>query len=227
MTSRDFFRKLFSRWVWVNILAMALVVIALITGVKYGLNAYTHHGEAILVPNFRGMNIEEARKLMNSYGVNIEVSDSGRNKTLPADCILLQNPVGGSHVKSGRTVYVTINSLSSPMVAIPDIIDNSSLREAESKLRSLGFTLLSPKYVEGEKDWIYGIICRGKNLSTGEKVATDVPIALVVGSGAYEDDEQLDFVGADGGDTPGSQDDFEIVTEPEDGLPGSTVNIAE
>lgn len=113
------------------------------------------------------------------------------------------------------------------MVAIPDIIDNSSLREAEAKLRSLGFTLLSPKYVEGEKDWIYGIICRGKNLSTGEKVATDVPIALVVGSGAYEDDEQLDFVGADGGDTPGSQDDFEIVTEPEDGLPGSTVNIAE
>lgn len=216
MTSNDFFKKLLSRYIWGNLLAMALVVVALCMAVKFGLNAYTHHGESILVPDLHGMNVEKARQLMASYGVSVEVSDSGRNRALPADCILLQNPIGGSHVKSGRTVYVTVNSLSSPMVAIPDIIDNSSMREAEARLRGMGFTLLSPKFVDGEKDWVYGIVCRGRQLNNGERVATDIPIALMVGSGTYDDmDNQLDYVDEDGDIQPGEADEFEIVEGPE------------
>lgn len=215
MTSKEFLGKLTGRYLWGNLLAMALVVVALCLGVKYGLDLYTHHGESVLVPNMRGMDIDEARRLMARNGVSIEVTDSGRNRALPAGSILLQNPESGSRVKEGRTIYVTVNSLSSPMVAIPDIIDNSSLREAEAKLRGLGFTLLSPKYVVGEKDWVLGVTSRGRRLSAGERVPTDVPLALVVGSGTYdEDDTDVDVVDIDYGGGQSDVDEFEVVDEP-------------
>ena len=83
-------------------------------------------------------------------------------------------------------IYVTVNSTSSPTVVIPDIIDNSSLREAEAKLAAMGFKLLPPKRIVGEKDWVYGIISRGRRVGTGDRISTDAPLTLIVGTGGYE-----------------------------------------
>ena len=151
MKTKDFFGKLTSRYVWGNLLAMSLVVVMLCLGVKYGLEIYTHHGEGIPVPNIKGMKFSEANYLLVQKGLRIEVSDSGYNRRLPADCILAQSPGLGTNVKSGHIIYVTVNSPSSPTFAIPDIIDNSSVREATAKLTAMGFKLLAPKYVDGEK----------------------------------------------------------------------------
>ena len=38
-----------------------------------------------------------------------------------------------------------------PKVAIPDIMDNSSLRQAEAKLRALGFKITEPEYIKRRK----------------------------------------------------------------------------
>ena len=89
-------------------------------------------------------------------------------------------------VKAGHVIYVTVNSTSSPTVVIPDIIDNSSLREAEAKLAAMGFKLLPPKRIVGEKDWVYGIISRGRRVGTGDRISTDAPLTLIVGTGGYE-----------------------------------------
>lgn len=40
---------------------------------------------------------------------------------------------------------------SAPKVSVPDIMDNSSLRQAEAKLRALGFRVTEPEYISGEK----------------------------------------------------------------------------
>jgi beta-lactam-binding protein with PASTA domain len=195
---------------------MALVVILLIVGVNYGLDWYTHHGESIRVPNIEGMRIDKARETMEECGLEIVVTDSGYNKRLPADCVLTQNPGAGLTVKSGHIIYVTINSSNSPSVAIPDVVDNSSYREAEAKLISLGFKVLPPQYVTGEKDWVYGVSCNGRKVSTGERVSIEQPLTLLVGSGQYSADEELNVVGDDdammqSGD--GEVDDFEEVKE--------------
>ena len=134
---------------------------------KYGLDAYTHHGEFVEVPKIEGMVYERARALIEERGLNLMVTDSGYNKRLPANSILVQNPGSGLKVKEGHTIYVTVNSPSSPSFAIPDVIDNSSFREAEAKLTAIGFKLQPPQQVEGEKDWVYGILCRGRRVSTG------------------------------------------------------------
>lgn len=181
-------------FLWGNLLAMALVVVLLCIGVKYGLDIYTHHGEGIEVPNMMGMDFQKAYRLLNEKGLIIQVSDSGYNKTKPADCILAQSPGYGTKVKEGHTVYVTVNSPSSPTFAIPDIVDNCSVREAEARLTAIGFRLLPVQNVVGEKDWVYGILCRGRRVSNGDRIPIDYPLTLMVGSGTYDDSEDFNYV---------------------------------
>ncbi len=223
MKTKDFFGKFFNGYLLGNLIAMVLVIVALCLGVKYGLEWYTHHGEGIKVPKIEGMTFTDARSLILEDGLNILVADSGYNKKLPANCVLAQNPGPGTLVKSGHTIYVTVNSPSSPTFAIPDIVDNSSYREAEAKLTAMGFKLLPPKLVPGEKDWVYGILCRGRRVASGENISIETPLTLMIGNGEYDTDEiDLDYIEPEYrlepdeveiGGTYEGRDDFEEVTE--------------
>ena len=216
MKTKEFFGKFCSKFLIWNLIAMALVIILLVVGVNYGLDWYTHHGESIRVPNVEGMRIAKAREMMEECGLEIVVTDSGYNKRLPADCVLSQNPGAGLTVKSGHTIYVTINSSNSPSVAIPDVVDNSSYREAEAKLISLGFKVLPPQYVTGEKDWVYGVLCNGRRVTAGERVSIEQPLTLQIGSGQYGADEELNVIGGDDATMQSGNDevdDFEEVKE--------------
>ena len=217
MKTKEFFGKFLSPYLLGNLLAMALVIVLLCLGVKYGLDLYTHHGEGIRVPKVENMTFASAQALCEQSGLNIMVTDSGYNKRLPANCILAQSPGEGTTVKEGHTVYVTVNAPSSPSFAIPDVVDNCSYREAEAKLMAMGFKLLPPKKVMGEKDWVYGIICRGRRVSTGDMVSIDSPLTLMIGSGMYDQEEEdLDYVEPSYQEFIQSDDDvddFEEVTE--------------
>ncbi len=217
MKVKEFFGKFCSKFLIWNLIAMILVVFALLVGVNYALDWYTHHGESIRIPNIEGMTIAKAREMMNERGLEIVVTDSGYNRRLPADCVLTQNPGSGLTVKGGHIIYVTINSSNSPSVAIPDVVDNSSYREAEAKLISLGFKVLDPQYVTGEKDWVYGVSCNGRKLSAGDRVSIEEPLTLLIGSGQYGIDEEAGILGHEDPvmfeGTGDDVDDFEEVTE--------------
>ena len=217
MKAKEFFGKFCSLYLWGNLLAMVLVIVGLCLGVKYGLEAYTHHGEGIEVPALVNMRADNARVLLIEKGLELMVADSGYNKRLPADCILAQSPGAGTKVKEGRIIYVTINSPSSPSFPSPDLIDNSSYREAEAKLTAIGFKLLPPKRITGERDWVYGILCRGHHVNTGDHVSIESPLTLIIGNGQYGEDEDIDYTepeAFDGDFTDSETDEFEEVTEP-------------
>jgi len=194
MKAKEFFGKLASPFLWGNLLAMLIVIVLLSFGVKYGLEWYTRHGEGVDVPKIEGIDYARVRLMLEELGLNVMVSDSGYNKALPANCVLAQNPGPGTSVKAGHTVYVTVNSPSSPSFPIPDIVDNSSYREAEAKLMAMGFKLTPPQEVAGEKDWVYGILCKGRRVSTGDHVSIDNPLTLMIGSGQYDSDEEIDYI---------------------------------
>ena len=217
MKTKEFFGKLCSLYLWGNLLAMAVVIVGLCFGVKYGLELYTHHGEGIEVPRLLNMTSKNARWLLEENGLMLMVTDSGYNKRLPADCILAQSPEAGVTVKSGHVVYVTVNSPSSPTLVIPDVVDNSSYREAEARLMAMGFKLLPPKRILGERDWVYGILSRGRQVNTGDRVSIDTPLTLLIGNGQYGDDEDIDFTEPEyyypEEQIDGGIDEFEEVTE--------------
>ena len=185
---KDFFSFKNNRFFWLNLIAMPIVVIAVILGVLNWLNTYTHHGESIIVPNVNGLPLKHAENELSKKTLKIEVVDSNYVKGMPAGAILDQKPAGGSKVKKGRTIYLTINTEEAPKVAIPDIIDNSSFRQAEARLRALGFKMTEPEFIEGEKDWIYGVKYNGKQLSTGEKIPREAVLTLCVGDDKLNSD---------------------------------------
>ena len=202
-------------YVWGNLLAMAVVVVLLALGVKYGLDIYTHHGEAIVVPQLKGLSSAKALSLLEEDGLVMEVTDSGYNKTLPPDCVLAQTPSYGMKVKRGHVVYVTVNSPMSPSFTIPDIIDNTSAREAEARLVAMGFRLLPARKVPGEKDWVYGILSRGRRVANGDRVPIEYPLTLLVGNGSVSDTEDFEYVNPSYAEPDDALvDEFEEVVEP-------------
>ena len=185
---KDFFSFKNNRAFWLNLIAMPIVVIAVILGVLHWLDVYTHHGESIIVPNVNGLPVKEAQNEFSKKNLRVEIVDSNYVKGILAGAVLEQKPAAGSKVKIGRTIYLTINTGEAPKVTIPDIIDNSSFRQAEARLRALGFKLTEPEYIEGEKDWIYGVKYNGKELTSGEKIPREAVLTLCVGDDKLKGD---------------------------------------
>lgn len=215
MSVKRFFRKLFSPLLWGNLLAMVLVCVLLFVVLVWWLNSYTHHGEGIEVPDFCGVSYSKASEKGEELGLVVLANDSSYDKKLPAGCVVSQKPEAGAKVKEGRIVYVKINSLTMPRVALPDLIGNCSYREAEAKLLAMDFKLTPPKLIDGDKDWVYGIQCDGHNLSAGDLVAKESTLTLIIGN--RMPDDELDFEeideGAEGGEGLGNgEDDDEIDT---------------
>lgn len=191
MKKKSFLSKLISPLVWGNLLAMVIVVTLLFVGLKVGLDRYTHHNETVTVPDVKQKNITDARHLLENLGLRMEVSDTGYVKMLPSGYVLEQSIAPGSVVKSGRLVRVTINSLNTPTLTIPDVIDNSSYREAKAKLEAMGFKVGSPQYVPGEREWVYGITVRGVGVSAGDRVSVDDVLVIQVGDGMLSEEDSV------------------------------------
>ena len=197
MTFKEFFSFKKNKYFWLNIAAMILVVIALFFVVLKGLDLYTRHGESVVVPNVQGMTVDEAAKMFRNHGLVCQVSDSVYIKDKAAGIVLEINPAAGQKVKEGRTVYLTINTLDIPLREVPDVADNSSLRQAQAKLLAAGFKLTDIQLVSGEQDWVYGVKYRGRSLQMGDKAPLGAALTLMVGNGHGENSSLNDSIGVD------------------------------
>ncbi len=197
VTLKDFFSFKNNRFFWLNLIAMVVVITAIIVGTLFWLDNYTHHNQSYLVPNVKNQTLPEAEQALTTQKLKGIVIDSSYVKGMPSGIILEQTPAAGSRVKEGRTVYLTITTNDVPLVKIPDLIDNSSLRQAEAKLKAIGFKLTEPEYVSGEQDWVYGIKYRGRSLRAGDKVPYEALLTLSVGNTAIRESQSTDSLNLD------------------------------
>ena len=167
----------------INLLAMVAVVVAVPAIVLAWLDSYTNHGEACRVPNICGMQLDEAKELLRSHNLDLEIVDYKYKKGAAENEVVEQRPVADSFVKEGRKIMLVMNSLNKPMVTLPSVKDNCSLREAEARLKASGFVISGILQQDGEKDWVYSVLCNGKELYNGENVARGSNLVLVVGNG--------------------------------------------
>ena len=158
------------RLIIINLAAMAAVVIVAVLVTFRWIDNYTEHGIAITVPNVTGMQEEEAIQALSQHRL-IGIADAMEYvKGVPAGEVLNQRPGINAKVKHGRKIYLTISSGNHPMKTVPDVADNSSLRQAESRLRAAGFLLTPHDTIEGELDWVYGVSYNGRELKGEEQV---------------------------------------------------------
>lgn len=192
MTKDEFFGKFKSLYLWGNLAAMVVVVIALVFCLKWWISSYTHHGEKIEVPNVLGKDYKLAEDMLAEAGLQIMKVGTTYVEDMPGGYVVVQTPAGGAEVKEGRIIYVTVNSLTAPREKIPYVIDNCSYREAQAKLIALEFQLTEPRLVDGPKDWVMGIQSNGRNVQNGDSLAKKSLLTLVIGNGLVDAVDEME-----------------------------------
>ncbi len=104
------------------------------------LKVYTHHGQSISVPDFKGLSMEEVYLKAKKSKMRIEVSDSVFNNSLPKGTVIEQNPVVGFKVKKNRRIFLIVNAYNPEKVKMPNIVGVSH-RQAEAVLKNAGLEI--------------------------------------------------------------------------------------
>lgn len=183
---KDFFIKLFKSPFVINLLLMVVVSGVIVYGVLKWLDKYTLHNKAVIVPDIKGLSMDEAVIFIQNNGLRYDVIDSVFTKDVAPGAIVEIIPGAGSKVKEGRTLFLTINATTSQMAEIPEVED-LSFRQAYALLKSRGFNNIETKYVPGDyKDLAVGVETDGRILEAGEKILLTAPLILKVSSGEAE-----------------------------------------
>jgi beta-lactam-binding protein with PASTA domain len=151
---------------------------------KIYLPLYTNHGETVSVPDLSGYDYDEAVDVLESSGLQYEVSpDSGFSTDHPALGILKQIPAANAQVKSGRRVYLTLNARNAPIIKMPNM-ENMLLKNAQEMLSNLGLLRGDIIYVP---DIGINVVLeqryKGVTIREGFEVPKGSKIDLVVGDG--------------------------------------------
>ena len=182
----NFFVKLIKNPYVLNLLLAVVVTCGLIYGALKWLDHYTRHNEAVVVPDVKGLKIEEAAEFFKNNNLRYNVIDSVFSKDVEPGAIVELSPLAGSKVKEGRIVFITVNALTSQMATIPEVED-LSFRQAYALLKARGFENVEIEYVPGDfKDLAVSVDLRGRALAKGEHVPLTAPLVLKVSSGEAE-----------------------------------------
>lgn len=183
---KDFLAKVLTNPFVFNLLLAIAVAGAAIYGVLHWLDSYTRHNQAVVVPDVKGLKLEEAVAFFESNGLRYTVIDSVFSKEVAPGSIVELVPNVGSKVKEGRIVFITINAMTSQMATIPEVED-LSFRQAYALLKARGFNAIETKYIPGDfKDLAMAVEWNGRTLHKGEHVPLTASLTLVVSSGDAE-----------------------------------------
>jgi eukaryotic-like serine/threonine-protein kinase len=180
------FQFITKRPLWINLLAGIILMVVLLFLLSTLLGPLTRHGKNKTVPNVVGKPFEEARKILNNGGFDVEVQDSLYSDTVAKGSVLRQVPDGDATVKISRTVYLTINRYVPPMVEMPNLKD-FSLRNAELQLKNMGLRIGDTSYVHDfARNTVQEQNYNGAPIAPGTKIQQGSAIDLVLSDGVGE-----------------------------------------
>ncbi len=168
----------------VNALLIGIVMYIFVWLAAQLLSVYTRHGQSLSLPNLKGLNIEEAEKILDQKKLRYLITDTVFVDKLPKLAVAEQNPAPNSKVKEGRIIYLSINSDASATVLMPNLI-NSSLRYAETVLSGMGLLVgsvtMRPDIAQNA---VLDQLWKGQSMQPGTKLPKGASIDLVVGDGS-------------------------------------------
>lgn len=180
-------KKIFNHYIVKNVLILFLLCFFIVYGTLIALRHYTHHGEALSVPDVEGLSGEEAGKLLKSKKLRWQITDSVYVTTAPPGAVVGQNPEPGSKVKENRNIFLTINAKSPEKVMMPDVV-GVSLRQAKSILESQGLSVGAMKYVPDiAVNNVLKQLYKGKEIKKGTEIVKGSAIDLVLGQGLSDE----------------------------------------
>lgn len=177
------FKFITSKSIWVNILAGLVLIILIVLLFFSLLDWITGHGKYEKVPSVLGQNVDAAKLILLSKGLNVEVTDSVYDNSVGALSVVRQSPDVDAMVKEGRTIYLSINRAVPPMVDMPNLV-GFSIRSASMYLLSLGLKLGDTTYrPDIARNAVLEQLYKGQEIKAGTKLPLGSFISFVLGTG--------------------------------------------
>lgn len=176
----DFHRKHF---IVSNLFLMAVVAVFLGFVVLYFLDIWTSHGSTAIVPEVRNKSYDEATELLRKSGLDYEIADSVYDTSVEPGTVKEVWPHPGSTVKSGRMVFLTVNSFQPQQLTVTMPLTGVSSRQAITYLESLNIKNIRIVYVPSNfPDLVEGASYKGKAIQPGMKIPVNANVVLEVGT---------------------------------------------
>ena len=182
------FNSLLRKPLWQNILVGAGISIAMVAVFLLFLNIITNHGEYLTVPEVTGKDYNQVVEELESKGFEVVIQDSIYVDSIAPNRVIKQFPEPEATVKVNRIIYLTINRLIPPSIAMPNLI-GMSLRNALIELRSLGLKIGDTSFVmDIAKNAVKDQLIGGVPIKPGEPVRMGTAIDLQIGAGVGGDE---------------------------------------
>lgn len=168
---------------WVNILAAIALALLILFIFLQLLGRITKHGQYLTVPSVIGKKTTDAIKQLEDKGFEVVIQDSVYTDTAKMGIVLKQLPDPNSTVKINRTVFLTVNRLTLPLIDMP-ALEGKTLNFALEILKrshlTLGDTVFRPDFMRGS---VLEQSYKGNIIEPGSKLPWGSPVDLVIGSG--------------------------------------------
>lgn len=165
-----------------HLLLMVGVSLVVLIVVFWFIRIYARQGEEYELPDMVGSNIAELQA-DNPIGLDIVVLDSVYRPGEEGGRILTQDPKGGTKVKKGRKLYITMTAFSPEDAVLPELA-GLTVRQAVNELQASGLVCGNLKFVEDPyKNNVIEQTCKGKTVYAGQQIARGSVIDLTVGLG--------------------------------------------
>jgi eukaryotic-like serine/threonine-protein kinase len=143
----------------------------------------TNHGDAVKVPNLKGLSMDDAEDMLDNADLDYEISDSIFVPGAEPLSIIANYPKSGANVKTGRKIYLTVAAVSAPMVKLPNIIGRST-SSAQNQLLSSGLLYEGEEKIAAlEENTVLGVKINGREIQQGDEIPKGSKITFVVGDG--------------------------------------------
>ncbi len=181
------FKFITNRPFWVNFLVVAFLAFLIVFIFLQLLGVITKHGQYLTVPSVIGKKTDDAVKSLESKGFEVVIQDSIYTDTASMGIVLKQLPDPSSTVKINRTVFLTVNRLTLPLVEMPSLEGktlNFALEVLKRSHLGLGDTTYEPHFMRGS---VLSQKYKGKDIRSGTKIPWGSNVDLVIGAGLGEE----------------------------------------
>lgn len=206
------FKFITNRPFWVNLLAVITLAVLLVFIVLQLLGWITKHGEYLTVPDVMRKNTNEAIKLLEDKGFDVIIQDSVYTDTAKRGTVIKQLPDPNSTVKVNRSVFLTVNRFTPPMISMPALEGktlNFALDLLERNHLKLADTIFKPDFMKGS---VIEQRYKGSKIQPGDKIQWGSAITLIVGGGLNEENLVVpDLIGMKYGEVRATLDSMGVL----------------
>lgn len=203
------FKFITGRPLWANILLGIGILLVLFFIFFQSLSWITRHDKSLAVPSVTGKSFDEAKKILEAQGFEVEIQDTVYSDTAALLSVVKQFPNAETKVKMGRVVYLSINRDAAPDIDMPNLV-GMSFRAAQITMQQQKLKVEDTVYRPDPSRSVLEQQYKGQPIKPGTKIPMGSGITLVIGLGmGIEELEVPDLIGltlAEAKDMIGSSD---------------------